>query len=311
MNYFTESILRALSRRLLPRAVRRALVERNFWFKRRRTGEAAVPVNRRKRDLSGIDNDVSYALQVGTAYLGQLASFGVELSGCRILEIGPGINFGPQLLLASHGAIITLADRFLAPWDNEYHPECYSRLRSKWTGPTTALDRVLKNGSYQGTINCVAEPAESMPSVADSSFDVVLSNAVLEHVYDMPAVCRSMGRVTRVGGLNMHQIDMRDHRDFSRPHEFLLMSDEEFRECAEAAQMEFGNRWRLRQIEELFRQVGFAIEKEGKDPPVDPGYLTDFVRRLRASSSAFRDTPIADLEYGSCHLVMRRVQGSG
>src|SRR5207253_2800955 len=107
-------------------------------------------------------------------------------------------HFGPALLLAGQGARITVADRFLASWDDPYHPAFYRALRAGWNGPAAALDRVIMSGSYDGWLTLLAEPAEHLASLADSSIDLVLSHSVLEHVFDLPAVCGELARITLI-----------------------------------------------------------------------------------------------------------------
>lgn len=82
-------------------------------------------------------------------------------------------------------------------------------------------------------------------SVEDRSFDAVFSHAALEHVYDLPSVARERYRVTRPNGVNRHQIDLRDHLDFSKPLEFLLVDDDEFQRAFKDARWKQGNRFRL------------------------------------------------------------------
>ena len=49
----------------------------------------------------------------------------------------------------------------------------------------------------------VADVATSLP-FADASVDLVVSRAVLEHVADVPAAARNIGRVVKPGGRTMH-----------------------------------------------------------------------------------------------------------
>jgi ubiquinone/menaquinone biosynthesis C-methylase UbiE len=91
-------------------------------------------------------------------------------------------------------------------------------------------------------IACLAEPAEELAGLADGSFDCVISNAVLEHVYEPVAVAASLARVTRPGGHNFHQIDFRDHKDFRHPLEFLLFGTRDYRDEFERTKSGRGNR---------------------------------------------------------------------
>lgn len=223
-----------------------------------------LPHNLAPRDVSLIDRDVERALRRTELFLQIILSLGLGDRGLRILEVGPGHNFGAQLLLASQGSHVTLIDRFLAPWDDRYHPALYRALRSRWTGPAEALDRVIASASYDGALTLLAEPAEHLTSVADGTIDLVLSCSALEHVFDLPAVCRELARITRIGAFNVHQIDFRWHRSgWAHPLEFLLHSERRFRRDFAAEHGECGNRWRPSEVTALFHSAGFEVVRAG------------------------------------------------
>jgi len=251
-----------------------------------------------------IKSDVAYALQITQSNFRVLESFDIPLINTNILEIGPGINFGPQLIMASYGAHVTVSDRFLAPWDDAYHPMFYEKLLEAWQGPSDALRAVIHAKGYPAEIlTCIDQPAESLTRIPDETFHVVFSNAVLEHVSDLPAVVGTLRRITKEGGFNNHQIDFRDHRDFSRPLEFLLMDDSKFSATAKDYP-DLGNRWRPSQVIELFERAGFSILLKNFDAPVPHDYLQAFLARLHASQSPFRNHDVADFSHGFMRLSM-------
>ena len=264
------------------------------------------PRNLMRRDASALERDVRYAVQVAESMFETISGLGLELPGLRVLELGPGHNFGPQLLLAGHGARMTLTDRFLAPWDETYHPAFYRALRARWTGPAPALDRVIGAGGYGDTLTLLAEPAERL-SVADASFDLVLSNAVLEHVFDLPAVCREMARITRLDGVNLHQIDFRWHRaGFARPLGFLLQTEARFRRDFAGDHGECGNRWRASEVAALFRSAGFEVLRTAVTETADDQELARFLPKLRRSRSPYRTWPAEDLRILGARVELRR-----
>jgi hypothetical protein len=149
-----------IARRILPMALRGHL---SRYLRR-------PPVNLRLRDPSqpAIDADVSYALQVGQAYLGFFAAEDIDPCGKSVLERGPGINFGSALVLACHGVRPILADRFLANWEANYHPKFYSALRKTFAehdpaADLTLLDRLLGQNAYaDDRIRGIARSAEDL-----------------------------------------------------------------------------------------------------------------------------------------------------
>lgn len=269
-----------------------------------------TPVNSRSPDMNAIDDDVQYAIHVANTYLEQVLRLNPSLDKIRILELGPGINLGPLLILASHGAKVIAADRFLTPWSDRYHREFYERLRRAWDGPSAALDLVVSsNGYHKDAITLLQEPAEALRSIESSAIDCVFSNAVLEHVFDLPAVCRELGRVTKVGGVNSHQVDFRHHSDFSRPLEFLLSPEREFRTNFRQKCGELGNRWRPSEVEALFTRSGFELLQSVPTQWAEDSYLDEFVRRLRATSCRYKTWPVEDLRVVSARFELRRVNG--
>ncbi len=271
----------------------------------RRRARYTPPENLTARDPALIAADVEHAVATARFHLAHLPQWGVALDGAAILEIGPGPNFGAQLILASHGARVAVADRFLARWNDAFHPAYYRALLARWDGPNDAIRRVLREGGYAPeAIVTVAEPAERMPSVA--AVDAVLSNAVLEHVSDFAAVCRELFRVTKPGGINTHQVDFRDHHDFARPLDFLAVQDADFAREFEEAAGRFGNRVRPSEARAMFRDAGFDILAEDVNARADPAYLARILPRIRRSRSRYRDWPEADLRDVGIRFVLRR-----
>lgn len=240
-----------------------------------------------------LQEHVRYAIGIARSYLEQLNSAGISPDGARILELGPGSDFGPALILASHGAQVTIADRFMADQNADHHRRLNARLLESWPGPNEAIRRAVEADSYDGVLTLVNAEIERLPS-PDGSFDIVLSNAVLEHVVDLPSACAALFRVTSPGGLNSHQVDFRDHRDFERPLEYLLGASDDF-EPTSTWPGQFGGRRRPAEVERLFAEAGFVIEAMEINGQASAGYLDDFMPRLTTSASPYRTWSRADL----------------
>jgi hypothetical protein len=269
-----------------------------------------TPVNQRPRETSEIDNDVDYAIRLAESYLAQIRRFGLDVQRAKVLELGPGINFGPQLILASYGAHVTVADPYLAPWSDDYHREFYRRLRARWSGEAGALDRVITANAYlRDLIETITEPAENLKSIQTASIDCVFSNAVLEHVYNLPKVSQELARITKLSGVNSHQIDFRHHADFSRPLEFLLSKEIDFRTNFRRNCGEQGNRWRPSEAHVLFEMAGFEVMRIEPTHWAEDSYLQDFIGRLRSTTCRYRNWPAEDLKVISARFELRRVNG--
>lgn len=267
--------------------------------------DAITPANFQGRSTENLEWEVGYAVGQASYYTHLMSELGLDVRTANVLELGPGYNFGHALIMASHGMWLTLADRFLAPWDPGFHPALYAAVAEAWSGPDAALRRTLEKQTYSGSIGLVGQSAEALTSLADGSFDLVFSNAVLEHVYDMRAVARELARVTRPGGYSSHQIDFRDHHDFERPLEFLLIDDDEYVQARAQDHWERGNRLRVHETEAIFAEAGFEVISVLRNDEVDADYLADFLPRLRATGR-YPEAPEDSLATAGARFLLRK-----
>jgi len=237
---------------------------------------------------------VEYAISLTNAYLTNRVPGGPEcLAGRRILELGPGRDFTPALVMTGYGAQLTLADLYLEKWDAEYHPLFYRRVRQRiaetypqW--PLTAIDQVIeRNDHWGGRLRTLRCGLERLAGVPDQSFDLTFSNAVFEHLYNVPQALRELYRVTKPGGTGSHRVDFRDHRDFERPLEFLCQAD--FIRTLDKGNTEHGNTLRPHEMEHIFLEVGFKVEEFYADMLADPAYLAEVRPRLLGRFRQFTD----------------------
>ena len=263
-----------------------------------------LAVNWKERDTSddAIESDLAHAVEVGLFYLDHLPDGPSSLKGKTVLEVGPGVNYGTAMILACHGARVTVVDRFLPTWDDFYHPRFYSRLRD-WIGANlpgadvSPLDNLLAHGWHCPEV-IGSQPAalEDLSSLPEAGMDAVLSNAVFEHLFDPKAAAKSLAHASRPGALGLHQVDFRDHRSFERPLEFLLMSDSDFDREFDERHGECGNRWRPSEMAALFEKVGFRVIEFKPTIFAEDDYVEELVPRLRAAEqSRYRDSDIDQL----------------
>ncbi|MBZ5500374.1 MAG: class I SAM-dependent methyltransferase [Acidobacteriia bacterium] len=226
----------------------------------------------------------------------------LSLDGKVVLEIGPGINFGSTLLLACLGAQAMVADRFLAPWDDNYHPRFYAMLRA-WIernhpeADLRPLDAILSQGRYCAeSIRCHATPLERLSGIHDASVDVIFSNAVLEHLAHPKVAFKQLARVSKSGAIGFHQVDFRDHNDFSNPLEFLLNADRAFAKEFTQRHGERGNRYRPMEYAAFLKNEGFRVRAFSPTCLAEEAYLANFVPRLRrAVGSKYQNENVLNL----------------
>lgn len=279
---------------------------------RERVGRA-VPSNygRIRADADRIEADARYAVQVARAYAEWLPSGFADLRGRAVLELGPGNNFGVALLLKCAGARrVAVTDRFLARYQAHYHGPLYRAIRGLAAAAFPALDLApfdafVAGGSHaSGAVECIEMPLERVAERHAEEFDLVLSNAVLEHVYDPAAAARSLYALLAPGGRGYHQVDFRDHRDNTRPLEYLLPSAADFDAQLRRTHCDYGNRFRPHELEAHLRSAGFAQPLMHANLRVAPGYMEEFLPRLRAA----RDSPYRDMDAGLLEVTGARVE---
>jgi SAM-dependent methyltransferase len=118
------------------------------------------------------------------------------------------------------------------------------------------LDR-LKRPNPDGTVSiegleiCAGVPFEEAP--VDGQFDLIFSTSVLEHVKRPREVVQRMWQLLKPGAYAWHSIDLRDHRDFSRPLGFLELSEHDY------AAIDTENRLRASDWLDLFGRSDFEL----------------------------------------------------
>ncbi len=288
------------------------------WLFRRRTAGLAdgsdLPGNFQLRDTSPerIKADIDYTLQAAERWLQEARRFSPATSGMRILEVGPGINYGAVMVLACHGMVPLVSDRFLSAWQEDYHRPFYEGLarevaRRDPAADVTPLRQLLAAGGYdERIITCVTASLEEMP-LDDNSIDMIFSNAVVEHLYNVDRSFAQLYRITRPGGFGLHQVDFRDHRNFDRPLEYLLLEEEEFQRQFAAALSEVGNRYRPAEVSAWIEAAGFEVLTFDATEHGDPDYVAEFLPRLRAASrSRYRHLQAEDLHVlGGCYRLRK------
>lgn len=270
------------------------------------------PVNLMRRDASdaALQRDVDYGMQVMSGFSVWTAGQGYSLSGKRAMEIGPGINLVGCIGLRALGAAkVYVADRWIAPWQDDYNPVfcrmMAERIRAEgrpWDA--SVFDHVATNG-YQGTLELVPSAAEDLAKNMPEQVDAIYSNAVLEHMADHRATVHALARITAPGGINFHQVDFRYHENFDRPLDYLLMTRAEFERESIAKHYELGCQLRPHELRSMFEDAGFQLAWYPNAVVTEP-YLAEFLPQLRSSQSVYRDTPKELLrEIGGLYVLRR------
>lgn len=162
-----------------------------------------------------------------------------DLCGQRVLELGPGDNFGIALrFLAAGASEVVCLDRFIAWRDADRERALYSALlASLQDAERKALEHiVLSDGTLDmnGRLRTVHGVGieESQAVLEPDSFNLIVSGAVLEHLNASDAAFSAMDRVLAPSGRMVHTVDLSDHGMFGPPGgtlTFLTVSERVYR----------------------------------------------------------------------------------
>jgi SAM-dependent methyltransferase len=111
-------------------------------------------------------------------------------------------------------------------------------------------------------LDVFAETDAAAIALPAASLDMIYSMSVLEHIREPRATIDNLYRLLRPGSWCFHSIDMRDHRNFNLPLEFLRYRDEELPRFNIR-----DNRLRASDYVREFEQAGFTIQYLGYANP--------------------------------------------
>lgn len=240
--------------------------------------------NQPKKD---IETSVNFALSEVQRYLDFLPNGQISyLHNKVLLEIGPGQDFGTALALEGFGLKkIIIIYPFLISWSDDYHTHYYEqllfRLQEKYPNTTfNLLQKVLGHKTHQSEklqiYNVSLENAHAIPSAC---VDISVSNACFEHFVDPESAVKELARISKNGSIGFHQIDLRDHRDFNRPLEFLTIPKTIFNYTVKINHALHGNRLRYSEYNQLLKKNGFKVTFK-KDATANNTYLNDIMERV-------------------------------
>ncbi len=183
-----------------------------------------------------LEDSLAYIDEVYTDYLLYSGLRSEDLSGRRVLEVGPGDNFGVALRFLADGCSqVVCLDKFFARRDEAQHLRIYRAMRDSLTDPwrqrfDQAVDLTTSFAPDPEKLRYISglpleQAAEQLPA---QSFDWIVSRAVLMEIPDSDAAFRSMDRLLKPGGCMIHKIaPIHDYRMFRAygygPLEFLTV----------------------------------------------------------------------------------------
>lgn len=304
-------------------------------WRRRRAFNAGHTVNAygSTHESWDLDKSVSYIERVYREYL-EYAGIGPEaFRGKRVLEVGPGDNFGVALKFVVAGAAkVVSLDKFYSERNHEQQTRIYQELRKPLSPEEAAVfDEAIKLGD-----EIVLNPErveyiyghgieEADQILEPGSFHFIVSRAVLHNVYDIERGFAAMDRLLAPGGYMAHKIDCSDENMFSsrgmHPLTFLTISERVYRMMARDSGKP--NRKLISHYRELMGRLGYESKifvsavlgqgpvaglKEVIEPGVDYSSATlSLIDQIRPKLAApYRNLSDADLAVTGIFLVAQK-----
>jgi SAM-dependent methyltransferase len=217
------------------------------WLMRRRFAAGVIETEHGSSHRSkSLIESLSYIEEQFDDYLRYSGLTPEQLQGKQVLELGFGDNVGVALkFLASGAARIVCVDKFYSSRNPEREREIYLALRERLSGTEQLrFDEVidLREGvKFDETrlrvINGLElEQAATILTNEGVAFDIIVSRAVIEEIFEPGQVFRAADRVLVPGGLSLHKIDLSDYGIFAdggmHPLTFLTIPDWVYRQMA-------------------------------------------------------------------------------
>jgi SAM-dependent methyltransferase len=225
-----------------------------------------------------------YAIKVYKDVFGTLfRETGFTAENKTILEIGPGFSIGVLFLAAISGASkVNAADAFAHDKgaDSDYILSMYTHLLNDRSFIFTNMSKMNENeftelftkyitkdesGKFGYNTNKVSF---DFPYMVDklpydnNTYDCNYSFATFEHFRDPDAAAKELYRITKPGGISYHSVDLRDHRNFDTPLDFLTLNKDTWQQYGKGIKnYSYTNRLRSSEIIECFTNQGFKFCK--------------------------------------------------
>jgi SAM-dependent methyltransferase len=308
-------------------------------WRRRRAFQSGQTVNAygSTHEFWSLEKSVDYINLVYREYLEYSGLTPETFLGRRILEVGPGDNFGVALkFLADGAAKVVSLDKFYSERNDEQQARIYRELRAQLSPEQAAVfDKTIK---FDGAVELNKDRLqyiyghgieEADKILEPESFHFIVSRAVLHNVYDIDRGFDAMDRLLAPGGYMAHKIDFSDENMFSsrgmHPLTFLTIPESIYRLMARDSGKP--NRRLINDYRELTRKRGYDAKlfvssivgvgplspnKEKIERGVDYGNKTvQLIDEIRSKLAApYRNLAEEELAPAGLFLVARKPESS-
>ncbi|HEX3156392.1 MAG TPA: methyltransferase domain-containing protein [Candidatus Angelobacter sp.] len=187
---------------------------------------------------------------------------GIKRFQGKVADVGPGESCALGLLFLADGCSqVDLPDRFSFP-DSQLQRDVNQAVVAAHPSLRTRMaDKTFAESSFAGLRRYSGENAAAEKFfAANHGYDYIVSVATLEHVYDPLSALTHMARALNPDGVMIHNIDFRDHGQFSESFhdlKFLELSDAMY---APLRWQGGPNRVRLSAYLDHLETLGFTVE---------------------------------------------------
>lgn len=239
------------------------------WRLKRRTAAGAIETIHGSTHLNTpLADSLAYIDKQFNDYLTYTALQPKDIVNKNILELGPGDNLGVALkFLAAGASSVVCLDRFYSKRDPQHEKEIYTALRQSLKPQERELfdeaislaDEIQLNPKRLSSVYgvTVEELADKL-SKENGPFDLIVSCAVLEEIYDPNPAFDAMDRLLSRGGWLVHKIDLSDYGMFRNqgmhPLTFLTIPESFYKRMA--ADSALPNRKRLSYYQNKMKELG-------------------------------------------------------
>jgi SAM-dependent methyltransferase len=252
-----------------------------------------------------IERSVSYCIDVVRSWEKELGVYsGREnpFAGADVLEIGPGPDLGTGLVILAMGARSYVAiDKNELIWKTPqlFYDTLLEKLKTfpRYENAKAAL-KVFRHNNVNDVFSYACGP--DLNGLTFKKFDVLVSQAVLEHIINIESVFETLYKRIAPGGLMIHEIDFGTHTGIIRDIDPL----NHLRYCSAIWNLlKFDgspNRLQLSDYKNVFNQLGFRKIEVKVLKILDKQY----VHRTKTHLSAlFRDYSDEEIGIKSLYLL--------
>lgn len=233
--------------------------------------------------------------------------------GKDCLEIGPGSDFGTGLFVMSKGAkSYTGVDRFrLLNFNGDFYDVFNESLDYSAQERVEEIIPAIKKSilvNKKGEIELsrfkyVNTAFENIKERVDKKFDIIFSQAVLEHVYNPQKVFNEMYSNLKTGGVVIHEIDLATHTSFIRnwdPLNILRFSEYIYKILKFKGSP---NRLRISEFKTVAEKSGF---KNIKIHPLAELSIRGTEKIKKSIKNKYKDYSVNDLKVLSAVLIAEK-----